>query len=75
MLLAISSLGFSDQFASSVNIFQNIKSEAGCSYKSCSYEKSVVQGASIPLSTEGGFAENPPSNISIFKINGLLTPP
>ena len=38
-------------------------------------KKSVALGASIPLSTEGGFAENPPSKISIFKINGLLIPP
>ena len=43
MLLIISSLRFPDQFASSMNIFQNTKSEAGRSYKSCSYRKKCIQ--------------------------------
>ena len=38
----LSSLRFPDQFASSMNIIQNIKSEAGCSYKSCSYKKECI---------------------------------
>ena len=55
MLLVIASLRFPDQFASSMNIFQNIKSEAGCSYKSCSYKKVYFIINKIPvLCGDGG---------------------